>query len=112
MEFKTLNFAKLNLESSHLDLKTITKLFEDSGWCASQNQSSGEIQEPTSTGEGMFNHLSVAEYKAEKSDGWQPFLIDVRSIGEYEQQRVSFTDLQVAHEEIVQRSMKYLRIEI
>ena len=101
MEFKTLNFAKSNPEASHLDLKTITKLFEDSGWCAFQNQSSGEIQEPTSTGEDMFNHLSVAEYKQKKSDGWQPFLIDVRSIGEYEQQRVSFTDLQVAHEEIV-----------
>ena len=28
-------------------------------------------------------------------------MIDVRSIREYEQQRVSFTDLQVAHEEIV-----------
>ena len=66
MEFKTLNFAKSNSEASHLDLKTITKLFEESGWCASQNQSSGEIQEPTSTGEGMFNHLSVAEYKQKK----------------------------------------------
>ena len=66
MEFKTLNFAKSNTEVSHLDLKTITELFEESGWCDSQNQSSGEIQEPTSIGEGMFNHLSVAEYKQKK----------------------------------------------
>ena len=63
--------------------------------------SDGEIDEPTIAGNNMFHHLSVAEYQEKKANGWQPFLIDVRSNAEYQQMRISFTDLQVPHEEIL-----------
>ncbi|MED6338433.1 MAG: rhodanese-like domain-containing protein [Candidatus Thermoplasmatota archaeon] len=78
-------------------------MFEDNGWCQSSNLSDGEIEEPATVGKVMFNNLSVAQYEEKKSNGWMPFLIDVRSDGEYDQMRVSFTDLQVPHEDILSK---------
>ena len=101
MDFKSLTFSK-NEESSP-NLEQVRKMFEDNGWCEKIPNSDGEIEEPASTGNGMFHHLSVAQYQEKKANGWQPFLIDVRSDLEYQQKRISFTDLQVPHEEILSR---------
>ena len=78
-------------------------MFEDNGWCEKIPNSDGDIDEPASTGNDMFHHLSVAQYQEKKANGWQPFLIDVRSDLEYQQKRISFTDLQVPHEEILSK---------
>ena len=45
----------------------------------------------------------MSEYKGKKESGWQPFLLDVRSDMEYSQMRISFTDLQVNHEDILSK---------
>ena len=101
MTFKSLTYSKSDESKPNLD--EVRKMFEDNGWCEKIPNSDGEIDEPASTGNNMFNHLSVTEYQEKKANGWQPFLIDVRSDAEYQQKRVSFTDLQVPHEEILTR---------
>ena len=99
MTFKSLTYSK-NVDSKP-NLEEVRKMFVDSGWCEKIPNSDGEIDEPASAGNIMFHHLSVTEYHERKAKGWQPFLIDVRSDAEYQQKRVSFTDLQVPHEEIL-----------
>ena len=99
MTFKSLKYSK-NVDSKP-NLEEVRKMFVDSGWCEKIPNSDGEIDEPASAGNNMFHHLSVTEYQERKAKGWQPFLIDVRSDAEYQQKRVSFTDLQVPHEEIL-----------
>ena len=101
MTFKSLTYSK-NVDSKP-NLEEVRKMFVDSGWCEKIPNSDGEIDEPASAGNNMFHHLSVTEYQEKKAKGWQPFLIDVRSDAEYQQKRVSFTDLQVPHEEILTR---------
>ena len=101
MTFKSLTYSKNGNSKPNLD--EVRKMFEDNGWCEKIPNSDGEIDEPASAGKIMFHHLSVTEYQEKKAKGWQPFLIDVRSDAEYQQNRVSFTDLQVPHEEILTR---------
>ena len=101
MDFKLLTFSKNG--KSNPDLEQVRKMFEDNGWCEKIPNNDGEIEEPASTGNDMFNNLSVTQYQEKRSNGWQPFLIDVRSDAEYQQKRISFTDLQVPHEEILTR---------
>ena len=101
MTFKSLTYSK-NVDSKP-NLEEVRKMFVDSGWCEKIPNIDGEIDEPASAGNNMFHHLSVTEYQEKKANGWQPFLIDVRSDAEYQQKRVSFTDLQVPHEEILTR---------
>ncbi len=101
MTFKSLTFSKNN--ESKPDLDYVRKMFEDSGWCEKPKNSDGEIDELASSGIDMFHHLSITQYQEKRTNGWNPFLIDVRSDAEYQQKRVSFTDLQVPHEEILTR---------
>ena len=98
MSFRTLKFGKD--EPTKPNLPEVREMFEDSGWCQVATLD-GDIEEPGTLGGSMFNHLSVSEYQSKKTNGWKPFLIDVRSSGEYGQMRVSFTDLQVPHDEIL-----------
>ena len=98
MSFRILKYGKD--ESTKPNLLEVRKMFEDSGWCQT-TPLDGDIEEPGTLGGSMFNHLSVSEYQSKKTNGWKPFLIDVRSSSEYAQMRVSFTDLQVPHDEIL-----------
>ena len=101
MTTRMLNFAKHPDTSPNLG--EVRKMFEDSGWCSGDSSSNNQIPEPPATSDTMFNRLSVPEYQAKKSGGWEPFLIDVRSDLEYSQTKVSFTNLQVPHEEILSK---------
>ncbi|MBR95612.1 MAG: molybdenum cofactor biosynthesis protein MoeB [Euryarchaeota archaeon] len=99
MNFKTLNFSK-SADSSP-NLSQVREMFEQNGWCTTESSNDSEIHEPSTVGSGMFHHLSAKQYKEKKSDGWNPYLIDVRSAVEFQQIRISFTDLHVSHEEIL-----------
>ncbi len=102
MFFNILSFDKLEEKRPEINLNQVREMFETSGWCTNEKVDR-DIQEPSAVGNGMFNHLSVAQYSDRKKTGWQPFLIDVRSAVEYQQMRVSFTDLQVPHDEILSK---------
>ena len=49
----------------------------------------------------MFQNITPAECVKRRGDGWNPYLLDVRSKQEYEQVRISFTDMQIAHEDVL-----------
>ena len=102
MDFRTLKYAK-NAATPEVDINQVRAMFEENGWCTNAVAEKGEIQEPNNTGGVMFKHLSMPEYKSKKESGWQPFLLDVRSDMEYSQMRISFTDLQVNHEDILSK---------
>ena len=46
----------------------------------------------------MLQSIGVAELKSKQQQGWNPFIIDVRSEQELEQIRLSSFDLHVVHE--------------
>ena len=101
LSFRTLKFSKS--VDTQPNLSEVRKMFEDNGWCDNSTTSEGEIKEPALSGNVMFNRLSMLEYQRRKAEGWKPFLIDVRSDTEYGQMKVSHTDLQVPHEEILSK---------
>jgi len=103
MEFRTLKFSKTEI-NHEVDIDQVRAMFEENGWCTNGVSSEGEIQEPNNTGGVMFKHLSMPEYKSKKESGWQPFLVDVRSDMEYSQMRISFTNLQINHEDILSKT--------
>ncbi|MCH1481709.1 MAG: hypothetical protein L7T81_05670, partial [Candidatus Poseidoniaceae archaeon] len=102
MDFRTLKYGK-NAVTPEVDINQVRAMFEENGWCKNAVAGKGDIQEPINTGGVMFKHLSMSEYKGKKESGWQPFLLDVRSDIEYSQMRISFTDLQVNHEDILSK---------
>jgi len=102
MDFKTLKYSK-NEATPEVDMEQVRAMFEENGWCKNTVAGKGEIQEPIDTGSVMFKHLSMSEYKDKKASGWQPFLVDVRTDMEYSQMHISFTDLQINHEDILSK---------
>ena len=102
MDFRTLKYSR-NETTPEVDMQQVRAMFEENGWCQNSRAGKGEIQEPINAGGIMFKHLSMSEYKGKKDSGWQPFLVDVRSDMEYSQMRISFTDLQINHEDILSK---------
>lgn len=103
MDFNRLNFDILRDRKPVRDLSLAMEMFVNEGWCHSGLEPNDrEIQEPSSTERNnMFQNITPAECVKRRNDGWTPFLLDVRSNQEYEQVRISFTDMQIAHEEIL-----------
>ena len=62
----------------------------------------GDIDEgDTSASKTMFNSLSMNDFVERRKTGWTPFLLDVRSEGEYQRAHVASTDLQINHEAVL-----------
>ncbi len=103
MEFNRLNFSKNESRVQVENLSLVMEMFIDEGWCQSKsNPSDREIKELSYVDhKSMFQHITPAECIKRRKEGWKPFLLDVRSNQEYQQVRISFTDLQVSHEEIL-----------
>ena len=100
MDFNKLNFDRLKDRTPVRDLSLAMEMFVNEGWCHSGLEPNDrEIQEPSSTERNnMFQNITPAECVKRRNEGWSPFLLDVRSNQEYEQVRISFTDMQIAHE--------------
>ena len=103
MDFNKLNFDRLKDRTPVRDLSLAMEMFVNEGWCHSGLEPNDrEIQEPSPTERNkMFQNITPAECVKRRNEGWSPFLLDVRSNQEYEQVRISFTDMQIAHEEIL-----------
>ena len=48
----------------------------------------------------MFNQISMADFLQRRADGWQPYILDVRSDAEHADLRVDSCDLQIPHTSI------------
>ncbi|MAR94026.1 MAG: molybdenum cofactor biosynthesis protein MoeB [Euryarchaeota archaeon] len=103
MNFNRLNFEKVEDRKQIQDLSLAMKMFVDEGWCQVKADSDNRDVEKPSTAEqnNMFQNITPADCVKRRNEGWSPFLLDVRSKQEYEQVRISFTDMQIAHEEVL-----------
>jgi len=101
MTFETLRYAHNPERPVVSDLSLSAAMFDDEAWCMRVIRK-GEIDEgETSTSETMFNSISMTDFVERRNNGWEPFILDVRSEGEYQQAHAASTDLQISHESVL-----------
>ena len=100
MNFDTLRFEADPSRPKVVDLSQSASMLSEDAWCmnARGQSKSPQEQKSVSTHMGdMFNHLSMADFQLRRDEGWTPFILDVRSDGEYAEAHASVCDLQVHH---------------
>ena len=101
MSTRMLHFDALETRQNIQDLSVVQRLFDDPLYCMPSNK---QIDERSPDGEDMMQSIDVASVKAKQSDGWKPFIIDVRSAEELEQIRLANFDLHAVHDVIASHS--------
>jgi adenylyltransferase/sulfurtransferase len=101
MSTRMLRFESLETRDEIQDLSVVQRLFDDPLYCMPSNK---QIDEGSSNGRGMMQSIDVASVKAKQSDGWKPFIIDVRSAEELDQIRLNSFDLHAVHDSIAAHS--------
>jgi adenylyltransferase/sulfurtransferase len=97
MSTRMLRFEALESRQKIEDLSLVQQLFDDPLYCMPPNK---QIDEGTLDGRGMMQSIDVASVKAKQSEGWKPFIIDVRSAEELDQIRLNSFDLHAVHDVI------------
>jgi len=95
MTMQTLQFGALDSKPEINDLSLSQELYDDSTYCTPSPQ---QVQEDQAVGEPMMQSMTVDELKSKQQEGWDPFIIDVRSDEELEQVRLNEFDLHVIHD--------------
>lgn len=100
MTFDTLRFSKNTQRKPVINLSMSQSMFEDEAWCM-RKEPHGEVDEGDTVTLGtMFHSISMTKMLERREQGWTPFLLDVRSDGEFNQARVESTDFQIDHQSI------------
>ena len=99
--FDTLRYSHNPERQVITDLSLSTAMFDDEAWCMRVTRKSDIDEGETSALEAMFNSISMTDFVERRKTGWKPFLLDVRSEGEYQQAHVVSTDLQITHESVL-----------
>jgi len=100
MNFDTLRFEADPSRPKVVDLSQSASMLSEDAWCMNargQSESPQEQKSLSTQGGDMFNHLSMADFQLRRGEGWTPFILDVRSDGEYAEAHASVCDLQVPH---------------
>lgn len=95
MTMQTLQFGALDSKPEINDLSLSQELYDDPTYCTPSPQ---QVQEDQAVGKPMMQSMTVAELKSKQQEGWNPFIIDVRSDDELEQVRLNEFDLHVIHD--------------
>ena len=101
MSTRMLRFEALESRQKIEDLSLVQQLFDDPIYCMPSNK---QIDEGTLDGRNMMQSIDVASVKAKQSEGWKPFIIDVRSAEELDQIRLNSFDLHAVHDVISSHS--------
>ena len=101
MSTRMLRFEALESREKIEDLSVVQQLFDDPLYCMPSNK---QIDEGTLDGRNMMQSIDVASVKAKQSEGWKPFIIDVRSAEELDQIRLNSFDLHAVHDVIASHS--------
>ena len=101
MSTRMLRFEALESRQKIEDLSLVQQLFDDPIYCMPSNK---QIDEGTLDGRNMMQSIDVASVKAKQSEGWKPFIIDVRSAEELDQIRLNSFDLHAVHDVIASHS--------
>ena len=104
MKFNTLQFDKDPQRKPAVDLSQVRAMQSDDAWCMvpetveikPQQQKSVRITDPN-----MFNQISMAEVLERQANGWEPFILDVRTDAEYQEHRLKQCDLHVPHNHVL-----------
>lgn len=104
MKFNTLQFDKDPQRKPAVDLSQVRAMQSDDAWCMvpetveiqPQQQKSVHITDPN-----MFNQISMAEVLERQANGWEPFILDVRTDAEYQEHRLKQCDLHVPHNHVL-----------
>ena len=102
MSFTQLSFERDEERTKILDLSLSSAMFNASEWCSLETGTihGGIKKQEAHQGENMFNHISISDALQRRSSGWSPFILDVRSDGEYHQAHAASCDLQVPHDQV------------
>ena len=101
MSTRMLRFESLETRDEIEDLSVVQRLFDDPLYCMPSNK---QIDEGSSNGRDMMQSIDVASVKARQSEGWKPYIIDVRSAEELNQIRLNSFDLHAVHDVIASHS--------
>ena len=103
MSFTQLSFERDDERTKILDLSLSSAMFDTSEWCSLEPDSrQGDIEKQEAhEGKNMFNHISITDALERRSSGWSPFVLDVRSDGEYHEAHADSCDLQVPHDQVL-----------
>ena len=101
MSTRMLRFDALETRQTIEDLSAVQKLFDDPLYCIPSNK---QIDEGSPNGRDMMQSIDVASVKARQSEGWKPYIIDVRSAEELNQIRLNSFDLHAVHDVIASHS--------
>ena len=104
MKFNTLQFDKDPQRKPAVDLSQVRAMQSDDSWCMvpetveiqPQQQKSVHITDPN-----MFNQISMAEVLERQANGWEPFILDVRTDAEYQEHRLKQCDVHVPHNHVL-----------
>ena len=75
-------------------------MLSEEAWCSDSSETSDGPEEPISARGGngdMFHQISMTEFLQRRHEGWSPFILDVRSNGEYAEAHVRSCALQIPH---------------
>ncbi|MEC8519892.1 MAG: rhodanese-like domain-containing protein, partial [Candidatus Thermoplasmatota archaeon] len=75
-------------------------MLSEEAWCSASSETSDGPEEPISArggDEDMFHQISMTEFLQRRHEGWSPFILDVRSNGEYAEAHVRSCALQIPH---------------
>ena len=100
MQFNTLTFSHDTTRPPVSDLEQVSAMFESPEWCAVADPKRSIQVGGASADSTMFQSISMADFIAQRNEGWSPFVLDVRSDMEYRQARVASCDHQVSHESV------------
>ena len=103
MSFTQLSFERDEERTKILDLSLSSAMFDTSEWCSLEPDSrQGDIEKQEAhEGKNMFNHISITDALERRSSGWSPFVLDVRSDGEYHEAHADSCVLQVPHDQVL-----------
>ena len=103
MRFDTLKFERQQNRPPVEDLSAAASMMSQEAWCGLPSTSNPESEKqihPASNPSTM-HHVSVTDVLKRKEQGWEPFLVDVRSHMEHDQARIQSVDLHVPHTDVL-----------